>query len=161
MTRRGAAGGGLARVLMLFALLAGVLAMHALTADHHAEMSASAQPGAHVSTAGAGHQKTLDADRTGRPIAMTAEMPSATSSVGLRQQAEIGTGSAEKAMSSLCLAILSLILLLGVRLTRAWWCAARSGVAPLWSRSGRLARWLGRSPPWLTPSLSKLCVLRT
>ena len=126
---------GLTRVLAVLGVLAGVFAMHGLTGDHDVTM---VDP--HLSAS------STEATRA-------SEHPAAA------QSAVITIDEHQHAMAGACLAILTALVLLlalslGLRSLLAWRAVQRTAPA---DRSALT----GRSPPWLVPSLSKLCVLRT
>ncbi|WP_350275124.1 DUF6153 family protein [Kribbella sp. HUAS MG21] len=134
MERRGAVPGSrVIRLLLHVCVLAGVLGMHALTMNHDPAMMSAGEP----SAAHAVHGDS--AEPSPSPVSLT---------------------RAAEPMNSMCLAILGGLLLIGLALYLSWRRSAR----PMpWATRVRVvpAAVLGRSPPWLTPSLSKLCVLRT
>jgi hypothetical protein len=145
MNNRGVVVSGLVRALASAWLLGGVLAMHALTMDHDPAMMAMSETAATVS-----------------PVQATPEMPEhangSPNASASTDAAYVSVGSHQ--MSELCVAVLAGSLLL-LALVLAW---LRSGRSTPWSFRVFLVRpspLLGRSPPWLAPSLSKLCVLRT
>ncbi|HEY0473497.1 MAG TPA: DUF6153 family protein [Kribbella sp.] len=126
---------GLTRVLAVLGVLAGVFAMHGLTGNHDVTMV-----GPHLS-------------------ASTTEANHATDHPAAAQSAVISVDEHQHAMTGACVAILTALVLLlalslGLRSLSAW--RAVQPTAPA-DRSALT----GRSPPWLVPSLSKLCVLRT
>jgi hypothetical protein len=173
MKNRGAVISGLARTLMLVCVLAGVLAMHALTMNHDpmmATMTTVASPVAAAihgdidSTAHSGHTSRPPSDAGMSAAVVTVEM--ARPAVGSQLFSKLTvlkyqSGSGHQ-MVAMCLAILATsLLLVGLALMLGWLRSAR--FAP-WSQQARpvhLSPLLERSPPWLAPSLSKLCVLRT
>lgn len=170
MTIRSTGTRGLLRALALLAVLTGVFTMHALTANHHSAMSvmSSAQGMDSENPYQGGSFGTARmADPMPGPEAPAALSANAlgalhgvTTQVGPAQVgAVVGPRPNAHSTASVCLAVLSAtLLLLGIAL--AWRWAAWVVGAPLRSRTRRVALWLGRSPPWLAPSLSKLCVLR-
>jgi len=130
---RGTGWSGLPRTLAVLGVLVGVFLMHGLTGNHDVTM-AGPQLGAAPAAASAGHSMAaLD-----QPIISVDE---------------------HQHMDGACLAMLTaLIVLLALQL------ALRSLlVRRLIQPAVRAERPVltGRSPPWTTPSLSKLCVLRT
>jgi hypothetical protein len=140
----------LLRILGVLAVVAGVFSMHGLTADHEVAMASmhapaatqsAVMPGEHADTPAMEHQVAL-------PIALVD---------GFGRLAVAPAGE-QHGMGGACLAVLTVLLLLlalvlALRSLLAW----RPVV--VCAPSERLV--LGeRSPPWLTPSLSKLCVLR-
>jgi hypothetical protein len=145
MNNRGVVVSGLVRALASAWLLGGVLAMHALTMDHDPAMMAMSETSATMS-----------------PVHAPSEMPDHASGLpkgsAPTDASYVGAGSHQ--MGELCVAVLAGSVLLLV-LVLAW---LRSGRSTPWSFRLFLVRpspLLGRSPPWLAPSLSKLCVLRT
>jgi hypothetical protein len=161
---------GFVRALVLFAVLAGVLAMHALTMNHDAAMAATstmASPVAgmahgQIDSAGQfGHISGPPPDHGMSAAEVRVELPgpaASTSKVAVSKDQSFSGAQ----MGAMCLAVLAAsLLLLGLALMLGWLRSARC--AP-WLRQARpvpLSPLLGRSPPWLEPSLSKLCVLRT
>jgi hypothetical protein len=132
---------GLVRALVLFGVLAGVFAMHALTMNHDAAMATmSGMSAAEASV----------------------EMPGQAVTTPLKVAAPKDQSASGQQMGTMCLAVLAAsLLLLGLALLLGWLRSAR--FAP-WLRQARpvhLSLLHGRSPPCLAPSLSKLCVLRT
>jgi hypothetical protein len=160
---------GFVRALVLFGVLAGVLAMHALTMNHDAAMAAMNTTASPV--AGMAHGQIDSAGQSGyisgppRDHGMSAaevrvDMPGPAASPSKVAVSKYQGGSGQQ-MGAMCLAILAASLLLGLALMLGWLRSARFA---LWLRQARqvhLSPLLGRSPPWLEPSLSKLCVLRT
>jgi hypothetical protein len=63
-------------------------------------------------------------------------------------------------MGAMCIAVLASLLLVSLALKLIWLRSARPARRPA-SITVVPSSMLGRAPPWLTPSLSKLCVLRT
>jgi predicted cobalt transporter CbtA len=146
MDTRGVVGSGLVRALVSVCLLAGVLAMHALTMDHDPAMIAMSGKAANA-----------------EPIQAGSDMPEHSSAVPASSRTDAAyTRRAGHEMAELCVAVMSgSLLLLGLVLMLAWLRSARSTPWSLRLFPVRLSPLLGRSPPWLTPSLSKLCVMRT
>jgi hypothetical protein len=151
------------RVVLLLGVLAGVLAMHALTVNHHAGMAVTEGRGAAVispepqSSHGSHHNGADAIPAWSRPTAVAA-----TSLLTFLHGAEAGVVQfvpAEPAsgMGDLCVAVLAgLVLLILPALRRGIPGSLGHGLL-----SGlRRTVLSGRSPPWSTPSLSKLCVLR-
>lgn len=123
--------------LLVWCVLAGVLAMHALTMNHDPGM-------AQLSAAG------VSGDRF--------PMTSRDEPAGAGRHLGAATMAGEP-MSTICLAILGATALFGLGLLLRWLRSART--PPRWSRSVVVSPvLLSRSPPYLTPSLSFLCVLR-
>ncbi|GAA1604941.1 hypothetical protein GCM10009789_68630 [Kribbella sancticallisti] len=160
------------RALVLFGVLAGVFAMHALTMNHDPAMagSAAAMPpsGAGHMSAAAGVAAVADdggplsghvgmSDGSAADMAAVTELASASNAL-----VSAHSTAGNHGMSGVCVAVLAASLaLVGVALMLCWLRSARSvprawQVLPL-----QLSPLPGRSPPWLAPSLSKLCVLRT
>jgi crotonobetainyl-CoA:carnitine CoA-transferase CaiB-like acyl-CoA transferase len=146
MNNRGVVVSGLVRALTSVCLLAGVLAMHALTMDHDPAMIAMSGTAASAT-----------------PFQATSEMPEHVSGLtGSMRAGAAYVSSDSHQMGQLCVAVLAgSLLLLGLVLMLAWLRSARSAPWSLRLFAVRLSPLLGRSPPWLTPSLSKLCVMRT
>jgi hypothetical protein len=161
---------GFIRALGLFGVLAGVLAMHALTMNHDAAMAAMstmASPVAgmahgQIDSAGqSGHISGLPRDHGMSAAEVRVDMPGPAASPSKVAVSKYQGGS-DQQMGAMCLAILATsLLLVGLALMLGWLQSAR--FAP-WLSQARLVHVsprLERSPPWLEPSLSKLCVLRT
>jgi hypothetical protein len=131
----------LLRALVVVAVTAGVFAMHGMTGDHRMAMAASPSATVHGdhSMAGGG---------------------SATHAVPVSDAPVLTAPGDDHSMGGACVAILAASLLL-----LALWTMSRG--LRSWRPLGRMPVGQGlvlpaRSPPsWLTPSLSKLCVLRT
>ncbi|NIK58555.1 DUF6153 family protein [Kribbella shirazensis] len=135
MERRGAAAGSrVIRLLLHVCVLAGVLGMHALTMNHDVATVQSSMHGEHAGVSGVPVH-----DPAGPPTYLE---------------------TAPEPMGSMCVAFLGAVTLIGLALYLIWQRSARP--AP-WATLVRVvpSAVLGRSPPWLAPSLSKLCVLRT
>ena len=127
---------GVTRAVAVLGVVAGVFAMHGLTGNHDAAMAAdqmNVAPRAMVVPADSHRMEPANTTQT-TPI------------------------DEHHSMGGACLAVLT-----GLALLLAFALAMRSLLA--W-RSVKLIATAehpiltGRSPPWLTPSLSKLCVLR-
>ncbi len=145
----------LTRLLAVLGVVAGVFAMHGLTGNHDAAML-----GAHLG-APAGSGSALAADLPMRPshAAAAAERPRGTAVVSALPQVALVPVDDEHAMAGACMAVLTalillLTLLLALRSLLAWHPVHLTLIP------GRNAL-TGLSPPWLAPSLSKLCVSRT
>lgn len=162
MVIRGVTAARVRRAFMVLGVLAGVLAMHALTSDHHAKMPGMASP---VAMSGdgqsnlpgmytvLGHSAAAHGDDP-RPLAMTVD------GVLLPDPVQASTGSMGHSAGAVCLAVLAAwVLLLLLRLVLRWLLSARF-VPRSQARPLRVSSLAGRSPPWPAPSLSKLCVLR-
>jgi len=170
---RGAVISGLARALMLVCVLAGVLAMHALTMNHDPRMAtlttvaspaAGVIPGDIESTAHSGHTSRSPTDAGMSAAAVTVGM--AKPAPGSQWFSKLAVLKYQSAgghqMAAMCLAILSTsLLLVGLALMLGWLRSARFAPWAQQVRPVHLSPLLERSPPWLAPSLSKLCVLRT
>jgi hypothetical protein len=144
---------GLNRALAVLGVLVGVFAMHCLTGNHDV-MMASPQMGA--ASSAAEHetvaQHVISWGQGSSPAMASADVG------GMRLRFE-PVGKHQHAMGGACLAMLTalvllLVLALALRSLLAW----RSVQVELAAERPVLT---GRSPPWLTPSLSKLCVSRT
>jgi hypothetical protein len=154
----------LLRLLGVLGVVVGVFAMHSLTGHHEAAMTdmrlpaaAQAVPAAHGSAEAmessqpaSGHQLALP---NGHEVALPIALVDAIDRVAITPVGE------QHGMVSACVAVLTALLLLlalvlGLRNLLAWRPVLL--VAP--AQRVVLSE---RSPPWLTPSLSKLCVLRT
>ncbi|GAB3930242.1 hypothetical protein GCM10029976_031580 [Kribbella albertanoniae] len=165
---------GLTRRLTLLGVLAGVFAMHALTMNHDPAM-AGMDSIASMTSSGAGHTSAATgvaavADNGGAPSGhvrmsdqVTAEMAAVTefaSASNLMVSAHSNAGSHQ--MSDVCVAVLAASLaLVGLALMLCWLRSARFAPWAWQLLPLQLSPLSGRSPPWLAPSLSKLCVLRT
>jgi hypothetical protein len=185
--RRGIPGSGPVRALIVVCLLAGMFAMHGLTGHHDAAMALTHR----VTTTAAGTDTTAVTGAVAmlprsyqavlKPALSAAEHHTAAhlpvASADFTQPVSTGTPISQNAvisggvvveaardghrhsMGEVCLAILvalvvAVIAALGLRNL----CLTRP-VAPLMPALGPITA--GRSPPWLHPRLSKLCVLRT
>ncbi|HEY0692369.1 MAG TPA: DUF6153 family protein [Kribbella sp.] len=152
---------GLTRALAVLGVLAGVFAMHGLTGNHDAAM---ADP--HLGSASSAAGPAAD-HRMGPVDEMGSSSPVGPMG-GLGEKAAVSSAathvafipaSDEHVMAGACVAVLTglvllLTLLLGLRSLLAWRPVQLTAPAvhPMLTE---------RSPPWLVPSLSKLCVLRT
>jgi hypothetical protein len=150
---------GLIRALIAACLLAGVFAMHGLTGNHDAAAlthAAHAPQSMHQESAGhAAHHVTDGPSATAvslSPASYDAVTPSGIT-VGPAQD---GHGHA---MGDVCLAMLTVLALAIVAALAAR--SLRAGRPVVRLRAGRTPIPAGPSPPWLQPTLSKLCVLRT
>jgi hypothetical protein len=148
----------LTRVLSVLGVVAGVFVMHGLTGNHDAAMAAAhmnAAPRAVVVPA-AGHGASQADHARATTAALATER---LGDAGHVITAVVRPAGDEHIMASACVAVLTaLVLLLALAL------ALRSLLA--WRRVQLIAPSArpvvtGRSPPWVVPSLSKLCVLRT
>jgi hypothetical protein len=149
---------GLTRVLAVLGVAAGVFAMHGLTGNHDAAMAA-----AHMNPA----PRAIAIPTTDHHTSVQADNVHASAVPAMERLDDAGhviNGALKPAgdghtMGSACIAVLTaLVLLLALAL------ALRSLLA--WRRVPLIAQparpvVTGRSPPWVVPSLSKLCVLRT
>jgi hypothetical protein len=153
MSIQGKRWSGLTRVLAVLGVVAGVFAMHGLTGNHDAAML-GAQTGASMSSTSAD-----------RPMSPSHAAPVVEHQRGIAVLVsvlplqEFVPADDAHAMAGACMAVLNglillLTLLLGLRSLLAWH-PARLAAIPV-----RPAL-TGLSPPWLAPSLSKLCVSRT
>jgi hypothetical protein len=144
---------GLIQALVVVGVLAGVVAMHGLTANHEATMPTTA----------AGHKPAADARAAGHAMS-SGEVAPEPQSAGSQASAVLRlTGAGDgHGMTGACVAILAttllfLALVLALRFLRVW--------HPLDAAIGRRRSFrssaAGRSPPRRAPSLSMLCVLRT
>lgn len=151
---------GPARALAVLIVLAGVFAMHGLTGNHDAAM-ASPDMGAASSAAGPGpghHMSPID--QLSLPAAAAVgHLSDAAPVVSAAAQVTLVLANDEHVMAGACVAVLTglvllLALMLGLRSLLAWRPVQLTApaVRPVLA---------GRSPPWLVPSLSKLCVSRT
>jgi len=145
-TRASRRGALLLRLLGVLGVVTGVFAMHGLTAHHDAAMptmhAAPQMQADHSAVAQAKHEVAL-------PIAL----------VDAFDRVAIAPSAEQHGMVSACVAVLTGLLLL-----RALVLALRSLLAwrpVLLVAPAQRVVLSERSPPWLTPSLSKLCVLRT
>ena len=157
MTTRDGVVRGLLRALTMVGVLAGVLAMHALTTDHHAAMAGMASPVVTVTDGGGGSIRVPSGQ------SHSAAAPHAAPAMDLPQTSMIQlavSASADRGASAVCLAVLAIgLLLVLIRLAARWFGSGRLVTRPRHypSRFSSLAE---RSPPWSVLSLSKLCVLR-
>ena len=153
---------GPTRALAILGVLAGVFAMHGLTGNHDAAMASPHMRAASSAAGPAADHRMGPVDETGSsspagPTGVLGDEAAATSR-GARHVALIPAGD-EHVMAGACVAVLTglvllLTLLLGLRSLLAW----RPVQLPAPAVRPMLTE---RSPPWLVPSLSKLCVLRT
>ena len=141
--RRGAL---LLRLLGVLGVVAGVFAMHGLTAHHDAAMATPTH-------AGMQHSVVPEAMDHRHQVALPIALVDAFDRVVIAPAGE-QHGMAEACMAVLTGLLLLLALVLALRNLLAWRPVLL--VAP--AERVVLSE---RSPPWLTPSLSKLCVLRT
>jgi hypothetical protein len=152
---------GPTRALAVLGVLAGVFAMHGLTGNHDAAM-AGPHMGAASSAAGPaadhriGPADEMGSSSPGRPMGDLGDKAAVSSAA--THVAFIQAGD-EHLMAGACIAVLTglvllLTLLLGLRSLLAWRPVQLTApaVQPMLTE---------RSPPWLVPSLSKLCMLRT
>lgn len=155
---------GLIRALIAVCLLAGVFAMHGLTGNHDATaaLTPAAEPAAAPTAASMHPAPQLSVHAAHRrpdspPSAAAPLSPAPLPLDGVTvQPAHNGHGHT---MGDVCLAMLTALALAiagalashSLRTTRPV-IRFRSGLTPMA---------MGPSPPWLQPTLSKLCVLRT
>ncbi|GAA1599973.1 hypothetical protein GCM10009789_62670 [Kribbella sancticallisti] len=141
---------GPARLLTVVGLLAGVFAMHGLTGNHDATIALPHGMASLANVATADHVHTTAATRP------SAVHPPLAAQIGVTVGAVDESG--HHAMD-VCLAVLTALAL------AAWvvLAAVRRKAALSVGRGAPVHRLRlpSRSPPWLQPSLSKLCVLRT
>ncbi|MFC0626342.1 DUF6153 family protein [Kribbella deserti] len=144
---------GLLKALITVCLLAGVFAMHGLTSNHNVAMPVplSAAPvSPDVTVVAHDHHAAVVAD--GHHVAAVAVADG-------KRGVEVVPAGHEHVMGDVCLAMLTLLALAIVALLA--WRSLRvfhpAQMVPVATR--RIAP--GPAPPWLQPSLSKLCVLRT
>jgi len=164
---------GPVRALIAVCLLAGVFAMHGLTGNHDAAMALThqmpatpanptTQPATHQAPSQSAHRAAVHQVTAGNESAAAA--PSSHSApthteAPVRTAIESGSDGHLHAIGDVCLAMLTALALamiaaLGARGLLAAYAVALPGlVLPSIAR--------GPSPPWLRPTLSKLCVLRT
>lgn len=153
---------GLPRVLAVLGVLVGVFVMHGLTGNHDVTMT-----GPHLSAVSsaaddpaAGHHMT-PLDQTSSAAATDpGHLNAAASMVAAATQIKLIPADVHQhLMAGACLAMLTaLVALLALMLAMRSLLARRP--VPLAAPTARLVL-TGRSPPWLVPTLSKLCVLRT
>jgi hypothetical protein len=169
MNTRATVSGALLRVLGVLGLVAGVFAMHGLTAHHEIAMAgmhapaaaqAAAMPAAHMS------ESPPAGDAAEAEVVSVAAVPQAMHQVAMPvalvdgfERVVVTPSGGRHGMVGACVAVLTGLLLLlalalGLRSLLAWRLVVL--LAPV----ERLVL-SERSPPWLAPSLSKLCVLRT
>jgi hypothetical protein len=158
----------LIRVLIAVCLLAGVFAMHGLTGNHDAAaaLTATTQPTAAepASVQLAAEQPSAHATHhvPDRPAVAAGQQPQPTP-VDAAARSDITVRSAEDghghAMGDVCLAMLTALALVIAGALASRSLRTIHPVVRLGSRLTPIAA--GPSPPWLQPTLSKLCVLRT
>jgi hypothetical protein len=152
---------GLTRALAVLGVVAGVFAMHGLSGNHDVTMvgqQMSARSGAEADLA-SDHPMARLGEVTSSAIPGMALDATASVIAAAARDAVVSVDEHQHSMAGACLAMLNglvllLALALGLRSLLAWRAvefAASAGRSVL----------TGRSPPWLVPSLSKLCVLRT
>jgi hypothetical protein len=152
---------GPTRALAILGVLAGVFAMHGLTGNHDAAMASPHMRAASSAADPAANHHMGPVDETGSSSPagpMGGLGDEAATSPAATKVAFIQAGD-EHVMAGACVAVLTglvllLTLLLGLRSLLAWRPVQLTAppVRPVLTE---------RSPPWLVPSLSKLCVLRT
>ncbi|WP_428995011.1 DUF6153 family protein [Kribbella qitaiheensis] len=159
MARSAVVRSGLTRILTVVGVVAGVLAMHGLTSNHDAAMpgmaaaqtDSSRPAGTGDPTMTTGHASAVDSGvhlTTAASAGSTTEKPQA-------RDTDAGHG-----MAGACVAVLTLsLLLLALALRSRWRLIWRT--VPRDPRPAQRPVPAGRPAPWLAPSLSKLCVLRT
>lgn len=149
----------LTQALAVLGVLAGVFAMHGLTGNHDVTMVDPQLTALSSATedSSAGHpMASLEPSSSKQAIALGAALSMVPAAA---QKAVVSVDEHQHMMADACLAMLTalvllLALLLGLRSLLAW--RAAELVVP-----AERPVLTGRSPPWLVPSLSKLCVLRT
>lgn len=150
---------GLTRAAAAFGVLLGVFVMHGLTGDHDVTMIPP-DAGAAPSVAPGTTDSHSVAARSHSAAPEVVALGSMASAVPLRAQtAFVPVDGHHHAMSDVCLGMLTSLLLL-LALTLALRSLMVWRTVPLVARIEQPGA-AGRSPPWLAPSLSKLCVLRT
>jgi hypothetical protein len=172
MNTRATVSGALLRVLGVLGLVAGVFAMHGLTAHHEIAMAGMHAPAAaQAATMSAAHMSASPpaGDAAGSvqaEVVSVAAVPQAMHQVAMPvalvdgfERVVVTPSGGRPGMVGACVAVLTGLLLLlalalGLRSLLAWRLVVL--LAPV----ERLVL-SERSPPWLAPSLSKLCVLRT
>ncbi len=155
---------GLIRALIAVCLLGGVFAMHGLTGNHdaaaaltHAREPASAPSAASMHPASqppvhAAHRRPHSPPSATAPLTPPAvPLPGVTV-----QPAQDGHGHT---MGDVCLAMLTALALAIAGALASHSLRTTRPAMRLRSRLTPMA--MGPSPPWLQPTLSKLCVLRT
>jgi hypothetical protein len=152
---------GLIRAVAVLGVLVGVFAMHGLTGNHDVTMvSPQMTAGSSVSEDVAADVTKMLVDRANSPATATVPLSEAASmAFAAALVTVISVDEHQHGMAGACLAMLTslvlwLVLTLALRSLLAWRPVRLQTAAerPLLT---------GRSPPWLAPSLSKLCVLRT
>jgi len=147
--------GGLLWAVLVFVLLAGVLAMHGL-APHDSAMrwmgSTAHSPAAVTSTT----DRLATMSMTSAPAVMVKTQATQTD-----QRTMLGNNTSNHDVMDLCLAVLTSLLLLALSLL-ALACALRASRGPfLVCRAVSLGAGAGRPPPaYLRPSLTGLCIAR-
>jgi hypothetical protein len=155
MNARATVSGALLRVLGVLGVVAGVFAMHGLTSDHEVAMAIMHAPGDVQAAMPAAH--VAESQSAGH-VVQHGDAVSVALVVGL-ERVVIAAAGEQHGMVGECLAVLTgLLLLLALALGLRSLLACRPVV--LLAPAERLVL-SERSPPWLAPSLSKLCVLRT
>ncbi|TCO45696.1 hypothetical protein EV646_108319 [Kribbella antiqua] len=142
----------LLRALGALGVVTGVFVMHGLTADHEVAMASMHGPAVAQSAAMPAEHSSDSTDTFMHQVVLPIALVDAFDRVVIAPAGE------QHGMPSACLAVLTgllllLTLVLGLRSLLAW--RAVLLVAP------ERVVLSERSPPWLPPSLSKLCVLRT
>jgi hypothetical protein len=153
---------GLSRAVAVLGVLVGVFAMHGLTGNHEVTMASQHMSAvSSVAQDATSHHAVdpLDQASSSAVAAMGHLSAVASRDSAAAQSAFVPIGEHQHMMAGGCLAMLTalvllLALMLALRSLIAW--RAVDLVAP-----AELPVLPGRSPPWLVPSLSKLCVLRT
>lgn len=136
----------LLRLLGVLGVVAGVFAMHGLTSHHDAAMAS--MPAATHATAA--HEMGSAEPESKHQVALPIALVDAFDRVAIAPAGE-QHGMVDACMAVLTGLLLLLALVLGLRSLLTWRPVLL--VAPA-------ERVVQREPPWLVPSLSKLCVLR-
>jgi hypothetical protein len=148
---------GLTRVMAVLGVAAGVFTMHGLTGNHDAAMAAAHMNPAPraIAVLVADHHTSVQADTDPASVAAMDWLDEAGNLItGALTPAGHGHTMAGACVAVLTALVLLLALMLGLRSLLAWRrvrLIAPPARPPV----------TGRSPPWVVPSLSKLCVLRT
>ena len=170
MIRHARARRGLVRAVIVVCLLVGVFAMHGLTGSHDAAMAFTHQMPPTAPTRPVVHQAPwqsaphavvheMAAVNESAAAAPSGQSVATRSGTATRTAVEPGPAGHLHAMGDVCLAMLTALALamvaaLGMHSLRATHPVVLPGIA-LPSIDP------GPSLPWLQPTLSKLCVLRT
>ncbi|MFD7011340.1 DUF6153 family protein [Rhodococcus jostii] len=135
----------LLRVGAILAVLFGVLLMHSSPLLDHTGGHATAS--AH-DAGGHGHSHEAAAE----PVALMPALPAALAGTGCE-----GGDCADHSGLHLCMAVVTIAAAL---VLARWYATAAAGELTVHSRRAPLLIQAGRAPPWTTPTLAQLSVLR-